>query len=202
MKKFIYNLRMFFGEDGWRELVYFCICVVVSTLIQSLLFWVGDLPFLKRFDLWGLGCGIILDVILGVFVLVWSWVIFKRPDTFPLIPETPPAVSKETFIVTIICSLIAAYICTVFYFQWLLFGLSLVLIVACGLKLIRDMNIVGNPEIVSFAIGIPLAYCVGAYFALLTVGREPAMDAYGITILSIACFAVWMYPALEELDII
>lgn len=194
MKDLLYKLR-WMGEDGWREFFLFLLYTGISVIVQSLLFWAGDLPFLRNFHLWGLGCGIIPDVIFLGFILCLTLGILANVNTYPVVPTSLPSIPKWIPVALIILSLIAVYISTMFYYQWWILVWGLVMLAICNWYLAEYcLGAVGRLDL---ATGIGLICAIGAYFALLITGREPVIDTAGIVTLIVAAFGGWMYSALD-----
>ena len=92
-------------------------------------------------------------------------------------------------------AVIGTYICVVFYFHW---GVLIGCIVLLLSGLVRLDKIGVDPVWIYGTSGTYLLYCIGAYFAaMLTNSFEPAINVYGIIVLSVATVLVWLKSEIE-----
>lgn len=167
-----------FDEKFWGLVVLFLITAVFSIGMHSLLFWIGGL-FSSVENL-----GLTIDAIYG-FVLV-----------FPILFGSTISNSegdRNIFVGSL--AIMGIYISVVWYFHA---GVLIGCIVLLYLALWRLQKIGADSFWTCGGSCAYLLYCVGAYFAMLFNGLEPAINIYGIVTLIIATLCLWLIPVFDS----
>ena len=170
---------LWFEEEFRGLVVLFLIVAALSVGVQSLLMWIGGL-FPSVQDL-----GLMLDAILG-FVLVF-------PIFFGSAMSNSEGEGEGNLFVGSL-AIMGIYISVVWYFHAGIFVGCIVLLCSA---LWRLHKIGADPFWVLGGACAYLLYCIGAYFAMLFNGLEPAINLYGIITLIVVAVCIWFIPASE-----
>ena len=167
-----------FDGEFWAMILFLVMMAAVSIGIQSLLVWVGGLfPSVED-------CGRTIDAVLCALLILPIFIGVGLGSNF----------NGSWNILLALLAIIGIYICVVFWFNWFLFGGCLILLL---FNLIRLDRIGCESLWIYGGVCAYLTYCIGAYFAVVFNGIEPAVGICGITILSLVTLGVWLKPALE-----
>lgn len=163
-------------------LVIFIALIVLTAILiglQSLLIWIGGL-FTSIENL-----GITIDAILGFVLLfpLFLGAVFTNHE------------GNGNILVGLL-AIMGIYISVVWYFHA---GILVGCIVLLCQSLRRLDKIGADPIWIHCGMSAHLLYCIGAYFAMIFNGLEPASSVYGIVILSIVTLCIWFVPMFKAL---
>lgn len=165
-------------EEFWNLVVLFLITAAFSIGVQSLLFWIGGLyPSVENL-------GLMIDAILG-FALVFPIFFGSAMSNFEG--------DGNIFVGSL--AIIGIYISVVWYFHA---GVLIGCIVLLYLALWRLQKIGADQFWTCGSACAYLLYCVGAYFAMIFNGLEPAINLYGIIALAVATLCLWLIPVFDS----
>ena len=177
MKKIKNFCSSWFGEVFWELFIVVLVASAVSVGVQSLLIWIGGLyPSVQNL-------GLMLDAILG-FVLV-----------LPIFFGSAMSNSEgdgNVFVGSL--AIMGIYISVVWYFHAGILVGCLVLLCSALWRLYK----IGADTFWVFGGACAyLLYCIGAYFAMIFNGFEPAINLYGIVTLIIAAICILLISVTE-----
>ena len=161
-----------FKEEFWGLVVLFLIVAAFSIGVQSLLFWIGGL-FLSVENL-GLTIDAVLFMLLVLPAFIGAGLTNHRGNGNILVGLT---------------AIMGIYISVVWYFHAGILVGCIVLLCSALWRLYK----IGADHF--WGLGGACAYlfyCIGAYFAMLFNGLEPAINIYGIVTLIITTICIWL----------
>ena len=179
MGKIKYFFSKWLDEEVGLCILLFLVIAAVIIGVESLLFWIGGL-FPSVQDL-----GLMLDAILG-FVLVF-------PIFFGSAMSNYEGEGDGNLFVGSL-AIMGIYISVVWYFHA---GILVGCIVLLCSALWRLYKMGVDTFWVFGGACAYLLYCIGAYFAMIFNGLEPAINLYGIVTLIIMTICILFIPASE-----
>lgn len=166
-----------FDEEVGLCILLFLVIAAVIIGVESLLFWIGGLfPSVENL---GLTIDAILFMLLVLPAFIGAGLTNHRGNGNILVGLT---------------TIMGIYISVVWYFHA---GVLTGCIVLLYLALWRLQKIGADPFWTCGSACAYLLYCVGAYFAMIFNGLEPAINIYGIVTLIIAAICILFIPASE-----
>ena len=177
MKKIKNFCSSWFGEEFWELFIVVLVASAVSVGVQSLLMWIGGLcPSVQNL---GLTIDAILFMLLVLPAFIGAGLTNHRGNGNILVGLT---------------AIMGIYISVVWYFH-------AGILVGCLVLLFSAMWRLHKLGVDTFwlAIGVYsyVCYGIGAYFAMIFNGFEPAINLYGIVILIIAAICILLIPVTE-----
>ena len=153
--------------------------LAVSIGFQSLVVWAGNLLPV------GYNVGIALDALVGVLAIAPIFI-------GAIVSDDVSSFTMGMFFAML--AIMGIYVSVTLYFNWFILVGCIGVFVASVIKMHRA----GATKIWLYLIlGAYLSYCVGAYYAMMLNGMEPAIDAAGINILTILLVCVWSKPFIS-----
>lgn len=156
--------------------------LAISIGFQSLLIWAGNL-IPSEYNV-----GIALDALVGVLAIA------------PIFIGAIVSDDLSSFAMGMIFAMLAImgiYVSVTLHFNWFILVGCIGVFVASVIKMHRA----GATKIWLYLIlGAYLSYCVGAYYAMMLNGMEPAIDAAGINILTILLGVIWFKPFISYMS--
>ena len=156
--------------------------LAISIGFQSLLIWAGNL-IPSEYNV-----GIGLDALVGVLAIAPIFIGAIVSDDF------------STFamgMVFAMLSIVGFYISITLIFNPFVLVACMVVFVASVIK----MHMAGATKIWLYLIlGAYLSYCVGAYYALMLNGIEPAINMDGVNVLTLLLGVIWFKPFISYMS--
>lgn len=172
MEKIKDFFSLWFKEEFRGLVVLFLIVAAFSIGVQSLLFWICGLLSSAE------NCSMMTDTIFGMLLVL--------P---PFIAAGSTKHKGNINIIVGLSAIMGTYISVVWYFHA---GILVGCIVLLCSALWRLYKIGADPFWVLGGACAYLFYCIGAYFAMLFNGLEPAINIYGIVTLIITTICIWL----------
>lgn len=159
--------------------ILICIMAAISIGVQSLLIWIAEL-FSSVYD-----CGVMVDAILGMWLMLPAlgavWLQNRKGAGNILVG---------------LLAITGIYVSVVWYFYA---GILVGCIVLLYSALWRMAKIGADSLWIYGGACIYLLYCIGACFAMIINGIEPAINLYGFIVLAVATLCIWGIPAVRSL---
>ena len=166
-----------FDDEFWELGLLFLVVAAVSIGVQSLIFWIGGLfPSVED-------CGMLIDSILCALLVL------------PLLIGAGLTEGEGNGnIIVGLLAIMGIYVSVVWYFHA---GILVGCLVLLCMALWKFHKLGANPLWTCGGACAYLLYCIGAYFAMIFNGLEPAINLYGIISLIVAAIGIWLIPASE-----
>ena len=190
MKKF-FDFYKVFDRQFWILVGALLVLTAISFGLQSMLFRTDAMPEFGEIRIGELTFGKILNI--AVFVAIFGFTGWLN------IRQNIVAQGKKIkmLIISICLSLgmiMFMYISVIAAYPWWIMVLCFVAIMYCEYVQHRQKIDTGRTYVV---VAVALAYCVGAYLAMLLNKINPTIDNYGAFVLMITTLSVWFWPAGE-----
>lgn len=171
MGKIKFFLSKWFGTDFRDFLLLLLAATVFSILLQGLFFVIGGLfPSIENF-------GMMIDAIIFMLLVLFQFVGGGLDNR-----------KRNGNIIIGLLAIMGIYISVVWYFHA---GILVGCLVLIYIDLWRLYKQGAEPVRLFFGACFCLPYCIGAYFAMIFNGLEPAINLSGIVTVAIATICVW-----------
>ena len=173
----IRNFLSSFGKDFWGFVILLLAAAIASFLVQILLIGAGRLFFSDEND------AVMIDAIIGMLLVL--------P---PLITVCMTNYKGDGNIIVGLLAIMGIYVSVVWYFHAGILVGCIVLLYSAIWRLHK-----AGADTLWLGCGAYsyVCYSIGAYFAMIFNGLEPAINIYGIITLIVATMCIFFIPASE-----